>query len=898
MPDSYELTKLDSSSFEHLVNQLALRELGAGLTGFAPGPDGGRDGYYEGEANYPSPVEHWKGRWYIQSKFHKPHLSKDSQKWLLDEIKKEIKAFQDPESERKWPDNWIVASNIEPSGIAMTGSYDKAKALVAKANKKLSKNFHIWGGQKILDLLSLHPEISAFYKHFLTPGHIFTELFEHIKDESAQLETILRHLIVKQFTEQQYTKLEQAGSEADTRPGIHNLFIDLPFHAKEYDLNGMLINFLVRTAGKCHRMDQTQPDNEEWTLWRKYPSRARVWFVKGGPGQGKSTAAQYFCQVQRAALILQDDCFPVLPPIKQIAENVHQSAEKNSFWPTVPRIPISIELKEYAQWFGQKEKNQPRGILTYLASRLSAGVEQTVTVGILKRALAIRSWFVVFDGLDEVPHDVKDSVAFEVLHFVDEIYSETNSDLLIICSSRPQGYSGQLADIDGPVIDLVSLSTEQALQCAKPVLCLGRSEAESITSFQILKSAIESSSVRELMTTPLQSHIMAVVVRDGGKPPERRWQLYNNFYHVIKRREANHDLPDKKLAKLLREDTQLLKTVHNRLGFVLHAQAETSKGAQTQLSRDEFRTLVEAAVSQMMDGEVRATVEVLMEATANRLVLVNTPDDGNHVRFDIRPLQEFFASEFIYESVNSDTLRKRIELIAGDAHWREVVHFLLSALVENGRHTELAVAVEVLERLNDGNGDSINRLLNRRLGRGALIAGRLLQEGVLEQDKRIRLQFRKCLEPVGAFTDISSLLPFTEIRQPNSYSWLLTFLIELLKEADQTENIGAAILLTYLLPDDDPRATEVIDLLLHSSPNYISTVLTSRWGQDISYMQEHHPKISNWVRQFVMNLLLVPCNIITFVFTINMISWHQITDGGCHVAKISSHFNKGGTKRT
>ena len=47
-----------------------------------------------------------------------------------------------------------------------------------------------------------------------------------------------------------------------------------------------------------------------------------------------------------------------------------------------------------------------------------------------------------------------------------------------------------------------------------------------------------------------------------------------------------------------------------------------------------------------------------------------------------------------------------------------------------------------------------------------------------------------------------------------------------------------------------------------------------------------------------MFFILVPCNIITFVFTINMISWHQITDGGCHVAKISSHFNKGGTKRT
>ena len=171
MPDSYELTKLDSSSFEHLVNQLALRELGAGLTGFAPGPDGGRDGYYEGEANYPSQAEHWKGRWYIQSKFHKPHLSKDPQKWLLDEIKTEIKAFQDPESKRKWPDNWIIASNIDPSGTAMTGSYDKAQELVAKANKKLSKNFHIWGGRKILDLLAFHPEISTFYKHFYTRSY-------------------------------------------------------------------------------------------------------------------------------------------------------------------------------------------------------------------------------------------------------------------------------------------------------------------------------------------------------------------------------------------------------------------------------------------------------------------------------------------------------------------------------------------------------------------------------------------------------------------------------------------------------------------------------------------------------------------------------------------------------
>jgi hypothetical protein len=45
MSDSYELSNLDPSAFEHLVNFLAWRVLEAGHTGFGPGSDGGRDGY-------------------------------------------------------------------------------------------------------------------------------------------------------------------------------------------------------------------------------------------------------------------------------------------------------------------------------------------------------------------------------------------------------------------------------------------------------------------------------------------------------------------------------------------------------------------------------------------------------------------------------------------------------------------------------------------------------------------------------------------------------------------------------------------------------------------------------------------------------------------------------------
>lgn len=118
MPESYDLTKLDPNSFEHLVNMLALRVLGGGHTGFGPGADGGRDGYFEGEAPYPGTADRWSGRWYIQSKFHKPHLSNDPQKWLIQQIDDELKEFSKSGSSRIWPDNWIVATNIDQVGHA------------------------------------------------------------------------------------------------------------------------------------------------------------------------------------------------------------------------------------------------------------------------------------------------------------------------------------------------------------------------------------------------------------------------------------------------------------------------------------------------------------------------------------------------------------------------------------------------------------------------------------------------------------------------------------------------------------------------------------------------------------------------------------------------------------
>ncbi|MDG0022812.1 hypothetical protein [Trinickia sp. Y13] len=196
MAHSYDLTKLDPSAFEHLILALAIEVLGPGATNFCPGPDGGRDVVFEGEANYPSARERWSGTWYLQCKYHRPHLSKNSQAWLIEQIKAEIALFEEPGEDRQWPDNWIIATNIDPSGKAQTGAYDKARELVKKARPKM--NFDIWGGSRLLTYLKRYPLVADQYSEFITPGDVLAKIRNILGDLYADVGNIVDHVVVSQ----------------------------------------------------------------------------------------------------------------------------------------------------------------------------------------------------------------------------------------------------------------------------------------------------------------------------------------------------------------------------------------------------------------------------------------------------------------------------------------------------------------------------------------------------------------------------------------------------------------------------------------------------------------------------------------------------------------------------
>ena len=384
MADSYDLSNLGSDAFENIVNFLALKTLGLGSTGFGPGADGGRDGYFEGEAPYPSEAEHWKGVWYIQSKFHKPHLSKDPQKWLRTQAKQEIEAFDHEGSDRIWPDNWIIATNIDQSGKPETGSFDAIQNLLKKSPGGKKVNLHIWGGRKILDLLALHGDVARYYGHFLTPGHVLSALYADLTESRASIKEIIRYFVVTQFTDNIFTKLDQAGSSSDVRPGVHDLFIDLPFSSISRQYCGEILAELCCAAAQCHRYSLRNEFPDAWRGWNRHSKRARVSLIKGGPGQGKSTVSQYLCQIHRASLILAGDELSVIDAVKEHANAISKAAKRDYFWPTSPRIPIQIELKEFAHWYSQRKPDKPKNVLTYLsetvAKKIGSGVLGSVDV--------------------------------------------------------------------------------------------------------------------------------------------------------------------------------------------------------------------------------------------------------------------------------------------------------------------------------------------------------------------------------------------------------------------------------------------------------------------------------------------------------------------------------------
>jgi hypothetical protein len=152
MRRDYRLYELSADEFEKLVVLICVRWLGAGVTPFAPGKDGGRDGKFVGKANcFPSLAEPLDGHCVLQAKHvASPDRScsdRDFQRLLKVEHPK-VKALV----KAGICEHYLVFTNRK-----LTGGADKS--LIAGLMKLRLKGAYIVGTERLHLALDDHVEI-------------------------------------------------------------------------------------------------------------------------------------------------------------------------------------------------------------------------------------------------------------------------------------------------------------------------------------------------------------------------------------------------------------------------------------------------------------------------------------------------------------------------------------------------------------------------------------------------------------------------------------------------------------------------------------------------------------------------------------------------------------------
>lgn len=219
---------LSDKDFEQLVIAICAEILGTGVAPFCSGPDGSRDGRFEGTAaDLPNPIDPYKGKFIIQSKHTENPVGKFSDAEFSSEAASSVLSTEIPGVKRlvasKELDHYLLFSNRRMSGLI-------EGPITARIVKETgAATVQLFGIERIDMLLKRHPRaLQTFGKQPLHLPLLVTcdDLAEVILAISSQVGSFEKAFVPEELERVAFqTKNEDNGLSADLAAYIRKEYV-------------------------------------------------------------------------------------------------------------------------------------------------------------------------------------------------------------------------------------------------------------------------------------------------------------------------------------------------------------------------------------------------------------------------------------------------------------------------------------------------------------------------------------------------------------------------------------------------------------------------------------------------------------------------------------------------
>lgn len=399
--------------------------------------------------------------------------------------------------------------------------------------------------------------------------------------------------------------------------------------------------------------------------------RAPKIVVEGAPGQGKSTITQYLCQVFRLMLLDRPLDF------SRIDER-HR--------PTVARLPLRVDLRDYASWLSGKDpaggeipenmRSSTPVLEQFLAAQIHRATGAAFSVDDLTAVASGSQVVIVLDGFDEVAEVKIRNRIVEEVSMASERIAENALSSQIIVTSRPAVFANSpgFPRDEWRYVEILPLTQPiMQLYAEKWLSARDVDDVEKLSVLTVLKDKLEQVHVRDLARNPMQLAILlSLIAVHGSSLPDKRTELYDAYIDIFLNRESEK-------SQVVRDHRGLIVLIHRYLAWHIHAVAEDQNGSG-HLREGELKRLIREYLE--VNAFSTELVGQLFTGMVERVVVLVSRIQGTF-EFEVQPLREYFAARHLYDTAPQvPAARKvkgskpeRFDALARNFYWLNVTRF-------------------------------------------------------------------------------------------------------------------------------------------------------------------------------------------------------------------------------